>query len=101
MNSDHVREQCKLASTLSELRSQQPRPLTVSELQQLHRLGFETLARHLAAGTCEKCGMNKLGTGHRQLCIEPEERNRNPEVALEAPRQPWEPRPSSRLREAA
>lgn len=101
MNLVNVRAECKLPSRLSELRSQPPRPLTTPELQRLHHLGFQTLARQLAAGTCPKCEMNKLGTGHRQLCIEPEERNRNPDRALEPPRQPWEPLPPRHLRKAA
>jgi hypothetical protein len=77
------------------------RPLTLTELRRLRDLGFETLARQLAAGTCDRCGMNKLGTGHRQLCVEPEQL-RNPLPATEPPCQPWEPRPpSKRLPEAA
>lgn len=76
------------------------RPLTVDELRRLKDLGFEQLARQLAAGTCDKCGMNKLGTGHRQMCVEPEAKP-NPLPPREPPRQPWEPRPSRRLSEAA
>lgn len=88
---------CTLPSRLSELRSQPPRQLTTDELQRLHRLGFQTLALQLAAGVCQVCGMNKLGTGHRQMCVEP----LRPEPALEPPPQPWEPRPSRHFRKAA
>lgn len=79
---------------------EQPRQLTLHEFQRLHRLGFTTLARQLAAGTCERCGLNRTGTGHRELCVEPDERAK----PLEPPApvlQPWMPRPPRRLREAA
>lgn len=90
-----------LADRLSQIEPQSPRPLTTEELQRLHRLGFDTLARQLAAGTCEHCGMNKLGTGHQQMCVE-REQECNPLPARPAPLQPWDPRPvSRRLRDAA
>lgn len=72
-----------------------PRPLTLPELQRLTRLGFSNLAMALAAGTCPACGLNKAGTGHRQLCVEPAQAQ-NPVSAPAEVRQPWEPRPSRR-----
>lgn len=77
-----------------------PRPLTATELRRLHDLGFQTLAKHLAAGVCPKCEMSRIGTGHRQLCAEPDAK-RDPLPAPVAPLQPWEPRPSRHLRDAA
>lgn len=72
-----------------------PRQLTLHELQRLTRLGFPTLALTLAQGTCTACGLTKTGTGHRQLCIEPEQQ-RNPKPAPTTARQPWETRPARR-----
>lgn len=72
-----------------------PRPLTLPELQRLTRLGFASLAVALAAGVCSDCGLNKAGTGHRQMCSEPQQK-KAPQPAPAAARQPWEPRPSRR-----
>jgi hypothetical protein len=72
-----------------------PRQLTLHELQRLTRLGFPNLALAHARGTCPDCGLNRAGTGHHQLCVEPEQK-RNPEPAPSKARQPWEPRPARR-----
>lgn len=68
-----------------------PRPLKLPELQRLSRMGFLELAKRLAAGTCPHCELNKLGRGHHDLCVAVTE-PKNPLVAVEQPRQPWEPR---------
>jgi hypothetical protein len=72
-----------------------PRQLTLHELQRLTRLGFPNLALAIARGTCPDCGLNRAGTGHHQLCVEPQQ-ERNPEPAPTKARQPWEPRPARR-----
>lgn len=72
-----------------------PRPLTLHELQRLTRLGFASLALAHARGVCPDCGLNRAGTGHRQLCVEPEQK-RNPKPATSAAPQPWEARPARR-----
>lgn len=64
-----------------------PRPLTLPELQRLHRNGFPEAARRLAAGQCPACGLNRAGRGHRELCQEP----LRPVPAAAPPRQPWQP----------
>jgi hypothetical protein len=65
------------------------RALSAADLRRLWKLGFHDLARRLAAGTCPKCGMNRLGVVHRDLCDVGEKAKKKDAQTI---RQPWEPR---------
>ena len=76
------------------------RKLTTAELERLAANGFPEVARRLAAGTCPRCGLNRAGQGHRDLCVTPAER-RKPLKAAPEPAQPWDVKPPRHLRAAA
>ena len=78
-------------SDLFSPRRDGPRPLTAQEMRRLLRLGFPEIARRLLAGTCPRCGLNRLGYFHRTSCKPPPEAK--PARAPAAAAQPWEPKP--------
>lgn len=67
------------------------RALSTADLRRLWKLGFHDLARRLAAGTCPKCGMNRLGVVHRDSCVGSSAKAKKKEARTI--RQPWEPAP--------
>lgn len=79
-----------LAAEVFRQDPERPRALTPQDLPRLARLGFLDLARRLAAGTCPKCGLNRLGVVHRDLCAVGKKAKKADAQGI---RQPWEPGP--------